>query len=155
MKRLDNFLNWYYSTSIPIKEIEVIMFKMSEAAAIALHSVIYMANRDGKICTLKEIANKFSISENHLSKVLQRLVKAGALDSIKGPKGGFLIKDKYKNMSFLDVYELIEGKVQQNNCLFHSSHNGCTSCIMNGLVQKLNNEFVEYMKSHKITDFVF
>ncbi len=58
------------------------MIKMSEAMAIALHSMIYIANRENELCTVKDIAEKFSISENHLSKVLQRLCKVGFVKSI-------------------------------------------------------------------------
>ena len=38
------------------------MIKMSEAMAIALHSMIYIANRENELCTVKDIAEKFSIS---------------------------------------------------------------------------------------------
>lgn len=130
------------------------MFKMSEAAAIALHAAIYIVNRENEVCSLKEIAEKFNISDNHLSKVLQRLVKLGILTSTKGPKGGFSIVPEYKNMTFLEIYEIIEGKIQKHNCIFTSNHSDCSKCIMSNLVERINNEFVDYMKSHKISDFV-
>ena len=78
--------------------------------AIALHSMIYIANRENELCTVKDIAEKFSISENHLSKVLQRLVKCGLLISVKGPKGGFSILSEAKNTTFMEINKLIEGK---------------------------------------------
>lgn len=130
------------------------MFKISEATAIALHATIYIVNRENKICSLKEIAEKFNISDNHLSKVLQRLVKLGILNSTKGPKGGFSIVPEYKDMTFLEIYEIIEGKIQKHNCIFTSAHNDCSKCIMSDLVERINNEFVDYMKNHKISDFV-
>lgn len=129
------------------------MFKISEATAIALHSMIYITNREHETVSLKEIAEKFKISDNHLSKVLQRFVKLGILNSIKGPKGGFSIVPKYKNMSFGDIYEIFEGKMQNNNCVFSSGQGSCPKCIMSDLVNKLNCEFIDYMKSHKISDF--
>lgn len=129
------------------------MIKISEATAIALHSMIYISSRENELCTVKEIAEKFSISENHLSKVLQRLVKAGFLTSIKGPKGGFSIVSKYKDSSFMDIYKVIEVEMQVHNCLFHSSNNKCPNCIMSNLIDKLSNEFVAYMENNKISDF--
>lgn len=129
------------------------MIKVSEAMAIALHAMIYISNRENEVISLKEIAEKFKISDNHLSKVLQRLVKSGLLTSIKGPKGGFSIVPEYKNMSFLEIYQIMEGKPQKHSCLFNNSQNDCQHCIMSNLVEKMNNEFVDYMKSHKISDF--
>lgn len=129
------------------------MFKISEAMAIALHSVIYIANKDNKVTSLKEIAQKFKISEYHLSKVLQRLVKEGVITSIKGPHGGFLTVPEYKNMTFLEVYEIMEGKIKKHNCLFNSGTGDCKNCIMSNLIDKINEEFIDYLRNNKISDF--
>ena len=131
------------------------MLKISEATAIALHSLIYIAGKGDKVSSLKEIAEKFKISEHHLSKVLQRFVKEGVLTSIKGPNGGFSIVSKFKDMSFLDIYEIMEGKIGTHTCIFNSHSEGCENCIMSDLVKRTNNEFNKYMKEHKISDFSF
>lgn len=129
------------------------MIKISEATAIALHAMIYIRARENEIVSLKEIADRFKISENHLSKVLQRLVKAGYLTSIKGPKGGFKVVAQKKEASFLEVYETIEGKLQKQSCLFNSNESSCCCCVMSNLINNINKEFEDYMKSHKISDF--
>lgn len=129
------------------------MIKFSESTAIALHAMIYIANRANKIVSLNEIADAFAISANHLSKVLQRLTKAGYLASIKGPKGGFQIVTKNQQITFLDVYTVIEGKHVKRNCLFSAKATKCRNCIMRGLVSKLNTDFYSYMATNKITDF--
>ncbi len=130
------------------------MFKLPESTAIALHSMTYIANREDKIITLKEIAVKFNISEHHLSKVLQRLVKEGLIKSAKGPKGGFSIVHEYKNITFLEIYEMMEGKIKRQNCLFNSNPNSCYNCIMNNLIDDINEKLVDFMKNRKITDVV-
>lgn len=129
------------------------MFKVSEATAIALHSMIYISNRENKAVSLKEIAEKFKISDNHLSKVLQRLVKEEFITSIKGPKGGFLIVPEKKEATFLEIYEAMEGKAKKHNCLFSSNQDDCQNCIMGNLVDKLNDEFLDHMKKTKISDY--
>lgn len=129
------------------------MFKVSEAMAIALHSLIYIAGKGEKLTSLKEIAEKFKISEHHLSKVLQRLVKEGVITSVKGPKGGFLIVPEYKDMTFMKIYEIMEGKVKKHSCLFDSHANDCQECVMGNLIDQINDEFTSYMKNNKISDF--
>ena len=128
------------------------MIQFSEAAAIALHAMIYIANRPRDIHSLKEISGIFKISENHLSKVLQRLVKAGFLVSNKGPCGGFKIVSGKENSSLLDIYEVIEGKYIRRNCLF-SSRQLTSSCgIMKPLILSINETFETFMKNNKICD---
>ena len=129
------------------------IIKISEATAIALHSMIYICNKDEATSSVKEISQQFKVSDNHLSKVLQRLVKAGYLLSSKGPKGGFVISKEHKDATFLEIYELIEGKNQSSNCLFANGPCQGDQCIMGGLTTKINTEFENYFKNTKISDF--
>ena len=126
------------------------MIKISEATAIALHAMIYIAGNKQKPAALKDIAKQFDISANHLSKVLQRLVKAGYLQSVKGPKGGFTVMPKKQNATFLEVYETIEGKITPHYCLFGSHAKTCKRCIMGNVVKELNEEFIDYLKNNTI-----
>ena len=128
------------------------MLRLSEGTAIALHSIVYINNVKWP-ATVKEISTKFGISDNHLSKVLQRFVKEGILVSVKGPKGGFSLVDKYKNMSLLDVYEIFEGKFQYRKCLFCNSDKVCEECIMSDFITNTDKIFIEYMSNTKISDF--
>ncbi|MEI8378268.1 MAG: Rrf2 family transcriptional regulator [bacterium] len=129
------------------------VIKLSEATAIALHSMIYICNKDKETSSVKEIAQQFKISDNHLSKVLQRLVKAGYLLSSKGPKGGFVINEQYKDASFLEIYEIIEGKMSDSTCLFNRQPCQGGQCILGDFVIKINQEFREYFTQKKISDF--
>jgi len=72
------------------------ILRISEAASIALHAMIILASKQEELVSVKDIASQLEISGNHLSKVLQRLVKAELVISIKGSKGGFkLVKNKF------------------------------------------------------------
>ena len=127
------------------------MIPISEASAIALHSAVYISIKE--FASLKDIAERFEVSPNHLSKVLQTLVKAGYLTSSKGPAGGFKIAEGKENSSFLEIYETIEGKNWQRSCLFHSKCDKyCSNCIMGDLVNDINRKFKNYMESHTIKD---
>lgn len=129
------------------------MIKFSEATAIALHAMIYLANRKDKVVPVGEISGAFRISSNHLSKLLQRLAKAGYLISFKGPKGGFQIAPKKINATFMEIYEMIEGKQCRQTCIFASRQRKCKNCIMGGIIPKVNKELADYMASRRLTDF--
>ena len=129
------------------------VIKLSEGTAIALHSMIYIVKKDKETSSVKEIAQEFKISENHLSKILQRLVKAGYLFSSKGPKGGFVVNDEHKDASFLEIYEMIEGKFSDSACLFNRQPCQGGQCILGDFIIKINHEFREYFTNKKISDF--
>ena len=90
---------------------------LSEAATLAMHAVALLAAHPKRCVQSKEMSSTLGASQAHLSKVLQRLVKVGFLDSIRGPKGGFVLARKARDATLLDVYESIDGPLPQHSCL--------------------------------------
>lgn len=64
-------------------------------------------NRDG-VVSAREIAEKYAISEHHVAKVLQQLVRARFAKSLRGVGGGFQIDKDPKDITMLDIVELFE-----------------------------------------------
>jgi len=64
-----------------------------------------------------QLASALRASEAHLSKVLQRLARAGMVTSVRGPKGGFLMARDAAEVSLLDVYVALDGPVAEETCL--------------------------------------
>ena len=54
--------------------------KLSEAASLALHSMVLSAVFPGRKVSAREIATELDVSEAHLAKVLQRLARRGRID---------------------------------------------------------------------------
>jgi Rrf2 family protein len=126
--------------------------KISEAASLALHTMVYLAAHKGRIVTTHEIAEELGVSKDHLSKVLQHLAKAGYVKSTRGPKGGFEIGPNGDAVSLLRIYELIEGPIRRTECLLKSKVCKGDNCILGGLVRKIDEEFEDYLSRTKISD---
>ncbi len=124
-----------------------LLMKISEAATLALHAMVYLAANPGRMISTGEMAERLNVSEAHLSKVMQRLTKAGYLKSIRGPKGGFMLDRGGDSISLLDIYEVIEGPVTQDKCLLGSPVCTGAICILCDLVEKVNYEAKDYLAS--------
>ncbi len=123
------------------------ILKFSEAVSIAFHTMSYLTKNVDRLTGTKEIAESLKVSENHLSKILQRLVKAGFLESIRGPKGGFILKDKKNKISLLEVYEAVDGPLKLSNCLLGNSVcNNNDNCLFGNLIENINNQIKDYLK---------
>jgi Rrf2 family protein len=129
------------------------VLKISEAASIALHAMTYIACNANKPASTREIAESFKISENHLSKVLQRLTKSDLLKSIKGPQGGFVLTRNSTEITFLEIYEAIDGTLKEGCCLFGRQACKSDKCIMGDFLNKINKEVKEFFESKKLSDF--
>ena len=126
--------------------------KVSEAASLALHTMVLLANDLDRALTAREMAETFQVSEAHLAKVLQRLTHAGLLHSERGPKGGFTLAQPADKVSLLNVYETIEGPLSKETCLLSTRLCGGDNCILGGLLGKVNDEFRRYMADTKLAD---
>jgi Rrf2 family protein len=82
--------------------------KLSISAGYGLITMMYIAQK-GKMVLSQEIAEKCQIPSDYLLKVLQHLVRAGMLQSRRGPHGGFMLTRSLSEISFLDIIEAIDG----------------------------------------------
>ena len=128
------------------------MLKLSEAASLALHTMVYLAGMPGRNVSVKDIAGELDVSEAHLSKVLQRLAREGLVHSVRGPKGGFSISSIGRDISLLDIYESIEGPMRDKHCFRTTSVCNGNDCIFGGLLGDVTSQVKEYLSQTKLPE---
>jgi len=124
---------------------------VTEAASIALHGLVLVAQSKEKLINVNQIAKVTSSSRHHIAKVFQQIVKEGWVSSQRGPSGGFKMLADPADITFLQIYELIEGPIDRSYCPF-GKQEGCSfkKCLLHGITQKMTNEFVEYLESQTL-----
>jgi Rrf2 family protein len=127
------------------------MIRISEAAALAMHVMVLMAAESRKPLATGKAAARLKVSGAHLSKVIQRLAKAGLVHSIRGPRGGFVLGKNPGKITLLDVYETIEGRHGASGCLFDAPGCGAPRCILGGLLKKVDAQLVGYLSGTKLS----
>ena len=128
------------------------VLKVSDAASMALHATVLLAAEPAQVIPTREIARILHVSPAHLSKVLQRLSKAGIVRSLRGPGGGFHLSRGREKLTLLRVYEAIEGRLAPDNCLLHEPVCGARRCIFGDMLKRLNKEVRDYLAKHKLAD---
>ena len=126
---------------------------ISEAASIAIHSMVLIANSKKKI-NVTQLADAMGSSRHHVAKVVQRLVKEDILSSVRGPHGGFSLKKKPEDISLLKIFESIEGQIEITECPMDNPICPFDKCIMGNLVKKMTTEFRNYFQEHTLKDYI-
>jgi len=126
---------------------------ISEAASIAMHGIILVA-KSPKAVNVIQIAESTGASKHHVAKIMQRLAKNGFLTSQRGPAGGFRLKKPPKTISFLDIYETIEGAIEINPCPLDKPICPFDKCLMNNVTNKMTLEFREHLKAQTIDKYI-
>jgi Rrf2 family nitric oxide-sensitive transcriptional repressor len=122
------------------------LLKMSEATALALHTMVIIGKQEAPI-SAAPMAEQLCASEAHIFKVLQQLVRAGMLRSKRGPHGGYVLARSADEITLMDVYEVFEGPMRRDGCLFGKETCGRLDCILENLVEDVRMKVVDYFSA--------
>ena len=129
------------------------VFNLTEAASIAIHSMVLVAANKGKT-NVGVIAERLNFSKHHVAKVMQRLVKVNILTSNRGPAGGFELARPASEIDLLEVYEAVEGKLITKDCPLGYETCAFEKCILGAIAHDMNSNFKNYLKEHNLQYYV-
>jgi Rrf2 family protein len=91
--------------------------KMGRGVEWAVHSCVNMAwTPAGEAVNSARLAEYYDLPGAYLNKQLQALVRAGVLDSVSGPRGGFHLARRPEHITVLDVVLALEGPEPAFRC---------------------------------------
>ena len=97
----------------------------------------------GQLVTLSEISTKQSISLTYLEQLFVKLRKAGLVDSVRGPGGGYRLA---KSPDAIRVSEILEAVDETVSALHQGA--GATGATSGTRAQSMNNRLWESLSAH-------
>ncbi len=86
------------------------MLRLSKKVEYALLALQHTCMASGNLCTVKAIAEHYSISFELLAKVMSTLSKHGIVQSIQGVNGGFVLARPANEITVRAVIRAVEGE---------------------------------------------
>ena len=130
------------------------LIKISEAASLALHTMVMLAGDCGRPLSAHEMATGLGVSEAHLAKVLQRLGREGLVNSRRGPRGGFTLGRPADEITLLEVYEATEGPLESIDCLLEKKV--CPgNCLLGDLLGKVDTMVRSHLSQTRLSDLSY
>jgi len=129
------------------------IFTLSEAASIAIHSMVLVA-RSPEGINVNQIAEFTGLSKNHIAKVMQQLVKKDLLKSVRGPAGGFSLKRDPQTISMLDIYEMMEGPLEESDCPLNYAVCNFDQCIFGNIVNEMTTGLKQYLSGQTLDKYM-
>lgn len=83
--------------------------KWNESTRLALLAAVEMAQAGEGRVSAADVARRHGASGHHVSKVLQRLARAGLLRAVRGVGGGYRLARPAKDITLHEIVELFEG----------------------------------------------
>lgn len=112
-------------------------------------------NANSKPVSLAEIAVRQDIALNYLEQIFMRLRRAGMVNSVRGPGGGYVLGLDPKDMTISDIVVAVDESIKMTRCS-DESEGGCSKakakCITHNLWEGLSRKIYEYLNSISLDD---
>ena len=130
--------------------------RLTRQTNYAVRILMYCASNPGRLSRIPEIAASYSVSELFLFKILQPLVEAKLVETVRGRNGGVRLARPAAEISLFDVVRVTEESFTMAEC-FEAEGSDCPlidSCNFNAALRKALGAFFEVLEAHSIEDMV-
>lgn len=119
-----------------------------------LRMLMRMACTPGSSHSTAEMAGEFGLSRNHLSKIMQRLARAGIVETRRGNGGGAMLARPPGDIRLGEVVRLLEEDQPLVEC-FQSATNSCSldgRCRLKARLRAAESAFLAELDGATLAD---
>lgn len=118
--------------------------------------LMYLATQPEQISSVKEIAEYYNISRNHLAKIIHRLSQLGYINTSKGKGGGIQISKGIEKLNLGEIIIALEPNFNIVEC-FDAQNNTCritNSCQFKHYISEARENFINTMNKYTLGDTI-
>lgn len=121
----------------------------------ALRLLMFLGQRQDRLCTINEVAQAYDISEAHLMKVTHQLALHGWIETIRGKGGGMRLAHSPAEISLGAVVRNMEADFDLVECF--ASDGSCVlrgQCALAGVLRDALEEFLQHLDARTLADLI-
>ncbi len=120
-----------------------------------LRVLIYLGLKDGELATIREIAERYEISRNHLMKVVYELNRLGYIETLRGKHGGMRLNQPPEEIGLGALIRQTENDMQLVECF--GTENRCRltgACTLQSVLDEALRAFLEVLDRYTLADLL-
>ncbi|WP_435103869.1 Rrf2 family transcriptional regulator [Arhodomonas sp. AD133] len=120
-----------------------------------LRVLIYLGLKDGELATIREIAERYEISRNHLMKVVYELNRLGYIETLRGKHGGMRLNRPPEEVALGALIRQTENDLQLVECF--GSENRCRltgACTLQSVLDEALQAFLDVLDRYTLADLL-
>lgn len=113
--------------------------KLTTKGRFAVTAMVDLAiHRADAPVSLAQISERQKISVAYLEQIFCKLRRAGLVDSVRGPGGGYRLRDEAGAISVGSIIDAVDEDIDATQCRGDGTCNGGASCLTHHLWEDLN-----------------
>lgn len=127
--------------------------QLTQFTDYSLRAMIYIALRK-ETCTIKDITNAYSISNNHMVKIVHNLSKLGLIKTTRGKNGGILLAAQPETINLGQLIMQLEPHFDLVPCFNKVKANCCIApaCKLKRILHEANAAFIKVLMQYTLAD---
>jgi Rrf2 family protein len=134
------------------------MLQLSKKVEYGLMALRHMAmNPAGRVFTAKEIAVQYEIPYDLLAKVLQKLAKAGIINSQQGVHGGYALVRRPNEIHVSSIMSIIEEEKPTITECYAEGADGCSifdACTIRKPLEKVQRDLTILLENTTLEQII-
>lgn len=121
------------------------MLRVNKKLEYGIIALLYLASREEKSASVREMAEACHLPETLLSKIMQSMKGEGYVAAIHGNQGGYRLNRDLAEINLLGLTQTLVGPVMVAECL-EPGNEGCpvgTSCTIMSPMHNLNQRIIK------------
>jgi Rrf2 family protein len=129
--------------------------RISTKGRYSLEALLYMALLPkGEYSSTRSIAENTGISDGYLEQLFIPLRKAGIVQGIRGPQGGYMPGRELGEITVGDILRTVEGSMEPVSCVSSQDCPNIDTCMSKYTWAELYAAITDCMDSISLTDLV-
>ncbi len=128
--------------------------RLNQASDFALRVLMFVATNKTDLSKIDDISMRYNISRAHLMKIVNKLARAGLLQTVRGRNGGLRLNLPPEHIRIGHVVRAIEEDFALVECM-RGSQNKCIitpACHLTSIFAEALAEFIKVLDKYTLAD---
>lgn len=129
--------------------------RLTQYTDFALRTLIYLGANGDRKSTIRDIADAYGISKNHLTKVVQHLNRLGFIQTTRGRGGGLALARSSSDINIGDVTRRMEPSNTLVECFDENGQCVIQDCCkLSGALREAHGAFMAALDRYTLADLL-
>lgn len=131
------------------------LMRLTTFSDYSIRVMMYLGTKHGELVKISDIANAYTISENHLTKVVHHLAQRGYIETVRGKGGGLRLVREPKTINIGELIISTEGDTGFLPCL--DSDGECciqSACRLMGILREAQAALYSVLNKYTLADLL-
>jgi Rrf2 family nitric oxide-sensitive transcriptional repressor len=129
--------------------------RLTSYSDYSIRVLLYLASqKNDKLANIKEIAEAYDISKNHLMKIIYNLGKMGYIETIRGRNGGIRLAKRPSEINIGEIVRITEEDFYLVECFGDHSNNCVIApvCSLKHILNRALDAFLKVLDEYTLED---